>query len=156
VINGDLVVRFENGQEAGLATPGQLAGWKGEADQPSGVLLKHNGLHLEIQIDRGHPIGRDDAAGVKDVLVESALTAIQDCEDSVAAGDAEDKTNVSRNWLGLMRGDLAASFEKGGRTETRRLEPDRTYATPAGGELTLKGRSLMLVRNVGHHMLTDM
>jgi malate synthase len=156
VINGDLVVRFENGQEAGLATPGQLAGWKGEADQPAGVLLKHNGLHLEIQVDRSHPIGRDDAAGVKDVLVESALTAIQDCEDSVAAVDAEDKTNVYRNWLGLMRGDLTASFEKGGRTETRRLEPDRTYATAAGRELTLKGRSLMLVRNVGHHMLTDM
>jgi malate synthase len=156
IINGDLVVHFENGQEAGLATPGQLAGWRGDTDEPQGVLLKHNGLHVEILIDRTHSIGKDDPAGVADLLVEAALTAIQDCEDSVAAVDAEDKTNVYRNWLGLMRGDLAATFQKGGRTETRRLDEDRTYSTTGGKPLTLKGRSLLLVRNVGHHMTTDM
>jgi malate synthase len=155
IANDDLTVQFENGYTAMLANPGQLAGWRGEEAHPTAVLLKHNGLHLEIQIDRSHSIGKDDPAGVADVLVEAALTAIQDCEDSVAAVDAEDKVGVYRNWLGLMKGDLSATFAKGGRTETRRLDPDRAYATPRG-ELTLRGRSLMLVRNVGHHMLCDM
>ncbi len=150
-----LVVRLSNGQEVGLATPAQFAGYRGGAEAPEGVLLKHNSLHLEILIDPSHSIGKDDPAGVADVLVEAALTAIQDCEDSVAAVDAEDKTGVYSNWLGLMRGDLTASFSKGGKTETRRLEEDRTYTAAHGGELVLRGRSLMLVRNVGHHMLTD-
>ncbi|HWA61292.1 MAG TPA: malate synthase G [Caulobacteraceae bacterium] len=155
VANGALAVVLTDGRTTGLADPVRFVGFRGEAAAPSGVLLKHNGLHLEIQVDRTHNVGKDDAAGVADVLVEAALTTIQDCEDSVAAVDAEDKTEVYRNWLGLMKGDLAASFAKGGRTEVRRLEDDRRYTAAAGGELVLPGRSLMLVRNVGHHMLTD-
>ena len=155
IANGALAVRLADGRTVGLATPGQLVGWRGAAEAPGSVLQAHHGLHLEILIDRGHSIGREDPAGVADVLVEAALTAIQDCEDSVAAVDAEDKVGVYRNWLGLMRGDLAASFVKGGRTETRRLDEDRVYSAPGGGEVVLRGRSLMLVRNVGHHMLTD-
>ncbi len=156
VKDGALAVSLKDGSTTGLKDAGQFAGWRGSAEAPEGVLLAHNSLHLEIQIDRAHNIGKDDAAGVSDVLVEAALTAIQDCEDSVAAVDAEDKAGVYRNWLGLMRGDLSASFVKGGQTETRRLDADRTYAAAKGGELTLRGRSLMLVRNVGHHMVTDM
>ncbi len=155
VANGALAVVLTDGRTTGLADPVRFVGFRGEAAAPSGVLLKHNGLHLEIQVDRTHNVGKDDAAGVADVLVEAALTTIQDCEDSVAAVDAEDKTEVYRNWLGLMKGDLAASFAKGGRTEVRRLEDDRRYTAAAGGELVLPGRSLMLVRNDGHHMLTD-
>jgi len=156
VSNGLLTVRLSENREVALSSPAQFVGWRGEAASPDGVLLSHNSLHFEIQIDRTHNIGKDDPAGVSDLLVEAALTAIQDCEDSVAAVDAEDKVGVYRNWLGLMRGDLSASFAKGGRTETRRLDPDRVYQTPDSTSLTLKGRSLMLVRNVGHHMLTDM
>jgi malate synthase len=152
--HGGLIVRLGGGQESVLADPGQFVGWQGEPGTPRAVLLRHNNLHLEIQIDRGHAIGKDDPAGVADVLVEAALTTIQDCEDSVAAVDADDKVGVYRNWLGLMRGDLTASFAKGGATETRRLSDNRQY-TSFDGPLTLPGRSLMLVRNVGHHMLTD-
>lgn len=151
-----LRVRLQNGVSTSLVEPALLAGWRGPAQAPEAVLLKHHGLHLEILIDRIHAIGRDDAAGIADLILESALTTIQDCEDSVAAVDAEEKIAVYRNWLGLMRHDLEVSFAKGSGTITRRLNPDRVYDAPGGAQLVLPGRSLMLVRNVGHHMETDM
>jgi malate synthase len=128
-----------------------LAGWRGASP-----LLRHNGLHVELVIDRDHPIGRTDKAGIADILLESAVTAIMDCEDSVAAVDAAEKVAVYRNWLGLMKGTLSAGFDKGGRTVERRLAPDRIYEAPGGGSLTLKGRALMFVRNVGHLMANPM
>ncbi len=140
----------------GLGNPDQFVGFQGNADgEPDCVLLRHNGLHIEIHIDRNHNVGEVHAAGVKDVVLESAITTIQDCEDSVSAVDAEDKTDVYRNWLGLMNASLAESFEKGGETIHRVLESDREYTDCEGGGLTLAGRSLMLVRNVGHLMTTD-
>jgi malate synthase len=155
VVDGVLSCELDGGAVAGLADPAQFAGYRGGADDPSGVLLKHNGLHMEIQIDREDSIGRNEKAGVKDVLVESAVTTIQDCEDSVAAVDAEDKAVVYTNWLGLMRGDLAEEFKKGDTVIRRTLNPDRSYSAPDGSELTLHGRSLLLVRNVGHLMTND-
>ena len=152
VVDGQLLINQVDGSLSLLAAPGQFVGYTGEADDPTGVLLKHNGLHAEIQIDRDHAVGGTDAAGVKDICLESALTTIQDCEDSVAAVDAEDKTVVYRNWLGLMRGDLSEEFSKGGQAQTRRLNADRAFTTPSGESLSLPGRSLMFVRNVGHLM----
>ena len=152
VVDGQLLVNQIDGSLSLLAAPDQFAGYTGEADDPASVLLKHNGLHAEIQIDRDHAVGSTDAAGVKDICLESALTTIQDCEDSVAAVDAEDKAVVYRNWLGLMRGDLNESFTKGGQTLTRKLNADREFTSPSGESLSLAGRSLMFVRNVGHLM----
>ncbi|MBY0121391.1 malate synthase G [Bacillus sp. S/N-304-OC-R1] len=152
VNSGKLIAVLENGQETGLLGEEKYAGYQGEADYPSAVLLKNNGLHLEIQINRTHPIGKTDKAGVKDILLEAALSTIMDCEDSVAAVDAEDKVLVYRNWLGLMKGDLTASFKKDGKTLTRTMNPNRTYLAPSGESFTLPGRSLMFVRNVGHLM----
>ena len=149
---GQLQVELADGSHSGLAEPGQLVGFQGEAGQPVAILLKHHGLHIEIQIDATSPIGSTDAAGVKDLLLEAALSTIIDCEDSVAAVDAADKVQVYRNWLGLMKGDLTEDMEKGGKRITRRLNPDRQYHTPDGAGLTLHGRSLLLIRNVGHLM----
>ncbi len=137
-----------------LKNPSQLVGWTGPEAAPSSVLLKHNGLHLELVIDRAHPVGATDPAGLADVVLESALTTIVDLEDSVAAVDAQDKAAAYRNWLGLMRGDLSARFDKGGRTLTRSLEADRRWTAVGGGEVVLPGRSLLFVRNVGHLMTT--
>lgn len=150
-----LVVTLEDGSRSTLAVPAALEGWRGAAAEPEGILLRHHGLHVEICIDRKHPIGATDAAGVCDVVLESAITTIQDCEDSVAAVDAEEKVAVYSNWLGLMNGELQATFAKGKGTVTRKLNSDRVYTAPGHKELTLPGRSLMLVRNVGHHMRTD-
>ena len=137
-----------------VATPGgEVPGFAGTAENT--ILLRHNGLHVELVFDRSHPVGAASASGLRDVVLESALTAIQDCEDSVAAVDAADKALVYGNWLGLMKGDLEETFEKGGRAMTRRLNPDRRYTAPDGTPFTLPGRSVQLVRNVGHLMTTD-
>ncbi|MFL0361911.1 malate synthase G [Pseudobacillus sp. 179-B 2D1 NHS] len=149
---GELIVTLESGGQTRLKHKEQLQGFCGEAGAPSAVLLKNNGIHLEIQIDKNDPIGRTDAAGVKDVLMEAALSTIMDCEDSVTAVDAEDKVLVYRNWLGLIKGNLSASFKKNGKTITRRMNEDRCYTALDGSTLKLPGRSLMFVRNVGHLM----
>ena len=155
IADGKLQVELNDGVISALANPEQLVAFTGNADAPSGVLLRHNGLHIEIQIDPSTPIGATDKAGVKDVCLESALTTIQDCEDSVAAVDAEDKVVVYSNWLGLMRGDLAEAFQKGGKSLTRTLNPDRQFTATDGSTLTLPGRSLLFVRNVGHLMTNE-
>ncbi|SDR70527.1 malate synthase [Halopseudomonas xinjiangensis] len=153
--DGKLVVFLADGNQTGLKDAAQFIAFQGAAEQPTAVLLKHNGLHFEIQIDPTSNIGQTDAAGVKDVLMESALTTIMDCEDSVAAVDAEDKVVVYKNWLGLMKGDLAENVAKGGNSFTRTMNPDREYTKADGSSLTLHGRSLLFVRNVGHLMTND-
>jgi malate synthase len=154
VVDGALVAESPSGTSA-LAEPSQFVGYRGAPSAPDAVLLVHHGLHAEIQIDRGHPIGAGDAAGVKDIVLESAVTTIMDLEDSVAAVDAADKVVGYRNWLQLMQRTLTAEVEKGGRTQIRRLSADRDYTAPDGSVLSLPGRSLLLIRQVGHLMLSD-
>lgn len=155
VTQGRLVAVLNEDKQIGLQEPSQFVGFQGQENSPSSIVLRHNGLHIEILIDPDHPVGKADRAGVCDVLLEAAVTTIMDCEDSVAAVDADDKVLVYRNWFGIIKGDLTATFEKAGETITRSLKPDRTYQAPGGGEITLPGRSLLLIRNVGHLMTTD-
>ena len=155
VDDGRLLITLGDGLSAGLDNAEQFAGYAGDTDDPSSLVLVNHGLHIEILIDPDSPVGSTDQAGVKDVVLESAITTIMDFEDSVAAVDAEDKVLGYRNWLGLNRGDLSEEVSKGGKTFTRVLNADRTYSTPEGGELTLPGRSLLFVRNVGHLMTND-
>lgn len=155
LVNGKLSVQLDNGITTHLKDGSKLAGYQGKPGEPTAILLKNNGLHVEIQIDHNDPIGQTDPAGVKDLLLESAISTIIDCEDSVAAVDAEDKVFVYRNWLGLMKGTLSAVFTKGEKVMHRTLHPDRNYTTPSDESLQLRGRSLLLVRNVGHLMTTS-
>ncbi len=154
IVDGKLSVGLKDGGVTTLKNAAQLVGFQGEAAKPTAVLLVNNGLHIEIQIDATSPIGSTDAAGVKDLLLEAALTTIMDCEDSVAAVDAEDKVITYGNWLGLMKGDLEEPVSKGGKTFVRRMNADREYQSVQGGTLKLKGRSMLFVRNVGHLMTT--
>ncbi|MCP5207020.1 MAG: malate synthase G [Hahellaceae bacterium] len=152
IVDGKLQVTLKDGSTVGLASPEKFQGFTGSITEPTGILLVNNGLHFEIQIDPTSPVGQTDPAGIKDVLMEAALTTIMDCEDSVAAVDAEDKVVVYGNWLGLMNGDLSEEVSKGGTTFTRRLNADREYTATDGSTFSLKGRSMLFVRNVGHLM----
>ena len=155
IIAGELVITLLDGKTTRLRDKGKFKGYRGLQENPMAILLANNGLHLEIQIDSDHPIGKKDYAGVKDVYLESALSTIMDCEDSVAAVDAEDKVSVYRNLLGLMKGNLSTTFEKGGQMVTRTLNSNRLYRTPTGERHSLKGRSLIFIRNVGHLMTNN-
>jgi malate synthase len=150
-----LIATFADGTHTTLVDASKLAGYRGDPDVPTCILLVNNALHIELQIDAADPVGNSHPAGVKDVVIESAITTIQDCEDSVAAVDADDKIRVYRNWLGIMKGTLETNVVKGGRAFTRRFRADHRYTAPDGTELTLPGRSLLLIRNVGLHMYTD-
>lgn len=155
IVDNQLLITLRDSSQARLANPQQLVGFQGEAQNPSAIILKNNGLHIELQIDHHHHVGQADKAGLKDVILESALTTIMDCEDSVAAVDAEDKVGVYKNWLGLMKANLVEQFNKGGKTVERSLASDRSYQGVDGQTITLKGRSMMFVRNVGHLMTTS-
>ena len=150
-----LVARHDKDRKVGLADPSKFVGFTKAGDELSSILLRNNRLHIEILLDRESPVGKIHPAGIKDILLEAAITTIQDCEDSVAAVDAADKARVYGNWTGIMKGTLEASLEKNGESVTRRLNPDKTFLTPEGDILTIPGRSLLLVRNVGIHMYTD-
>ncbi|MGI9275539.1 MAG: malate synthase G [Endozoicomonas sp.] len=155
VKEGSLAVELKDSSVTALSQPEKFVGFTGSQESPSSVLLKNNGLHIEIQIDPEAPIGKSDPAGVNDLIMEAAVTTIMDCEDSVAAVDAEDKALVYRNWLGLMKGDLEETFRKSGKSLTRKMNSDRSYTAPDGSGLSLHGRSLMFVRNVGHLMTNE-
>lgn len=155
IIDGQLVIALSSGRETKLLHPEKFAGYVGNPQKPSSVLFQNNNLHVEIQFDPNHPIGEFDIAHVKDVVLEAALTTIQDSEDSIAAVDAEDKVVVYKNWLGLIKGDITTSFSKGNKTVERSLNKDREYTSPKGQALTLSGRSLMFNRNVGHLMTNN-
>ncbi len=154
IIDSRLQVTLATGQTVGLKNPAAFVGFTGNKENPQCILLKNNNLHIEIQFDSQHEVGKTDPAHIKDLCLEAAITTIQDCEDSVAAVDGEEKTEVYRNWLGLMQGTLHEQFRKGGETVYRTMNPDRQYTTPQGGTLTLHGRALLLIRNVGHLMTT--
>ena len=155
-INDGLVIELKDGHQTRLRDATQFAGYLGDSDAPSSVLFKHHGLHIECVINRGGNIGSEDAAGIDDIILEAALTTIMDCEDSVAAVDAEDKIDVYKNWLGLMTNTLSASFAKGGATLTRSLNQDREFLDPNGAPIMLRGRSLLFNRNVGHLMTSEL
>jgi len=152
VVDGTLSIKLKDDSLTQLASPEYFVGYQGEAGAPLAILLCQNNLHFEIQFDREDNIGKDDAAGIKDILMESAITTIMDCEDSVAAVDADDKSLAYRNWLGLMKGDLEETMVKGGKKIVRRLNPDRQYTAADGSTISLKGRSMLFIRNVGHLM----
>jgi len=152
VADGKLAVTLKSGASTGLANAAQFVGYQGGADAPSSILLRHHGIHLDIRIDRTTTIGKDDAAGISDLVLEAALSTIMDLEDSVAVVDADDKVLAYANWLGILQGTLTEEVQKGSKTFTRGLNPDREYTSPSGGKLSLHGRSLMFVRNVGHLM----